>query len=234
MYGFVRKIVAEFLGTFAIVFIGAGAICADRYLQLQTQATFGPVGVALAYGLGVAVMVTAFAHVSGGHLNPAITISLWVMRRSGTLQSIFYLLAQLAGSIAAAYLLAAVLPETAWATVGLGTPDLAPDITRWRGMVLAGAMAFVIVLVYFASVLDERGAFGRLGGFAVGLAVMVDVLVGAPFVGASAANPARAFGTALASRHWHNHGVFWIGPLLGGIVAAVIYDRFFMGDQPPA
>jgi aquaporin TIP len=90
------------------------------------------------------------------------------------------------------------------------------------------------VITYFAPVLDEPGAFNPVAGFAVGLAVTVDVLVGAPFVGASAANPARTFATALASRHWHNHGVFWIGPLFGGVVAAVIYDRLFLGDQPPA
>jgi MIP family channel proteins len=234
LYGIFRKIAAEFLGTFVVVFIGAGAICADRYLQLQSQAGFGLIGVALAYGIGVGAMVTAFAHVSGGHLNPSITIGLWVTRRLDTLQSALYCLSQLLGGVAAAYLLAAVVPESAWAPAGLGTPDLAPDVTRWRGMVLAGLMAAIIVFVYFATVLDERGAFRRLGGFAVGLAVMADVLFGAPFVGASAANPARAFGTALASRHWHNHGVFWIGPLFGGIIAAVVYDRFFLRDQPPA
>jgi MIP family channel proteins len=234
LYGFFQKLAAEFLGTFAIVFTGAGAICADRYLQSQSLASFGLVGIALAYGLGVGAMVTAFGHISGGNLNPAVTIGLWVTRRLDTLHAVFYCLSQLLGGIAAAYLLVAVLPQPAWVSVGLGTPDLVPDVTRWRGMAVAGVMAGAIVLVYFATVLDERGAFAKLGGFAVGLAVVVDVLLGAPFVGASAANPARAFGTALASRHWHNHGVFWIGPLLGGIVAAVIYDRFFLGNQPPA
>jgi MIP family channel proteins len=233
LYGFFRKIAAEFLGTFAIVFIGAGAICADRYLQSQGQTAFGLVGVALAYGFGVAAMVSALAHVSGAHLNPAVTAGVWVMRRLDTLHSIFYVLAQLLGSIAAAYLLTAVLPESAWMTDGLGTPDLAPDVTRWRGMAIAGVLAAVIVFVYFATIIDESGAFRKLGGLAVGLTVTAVVLLGAPFVGASAPNPARALGTALASRHWHNHGVFWIGPLFGGIIAAVIYERLFLGDQPP-
>jgi MIP family channel proteins len=233
LYGFFQKIATEFLGTFAIVFIGAGAICANTYLQSQNQAAFGLIGVALAYGLGVAAMVTAFAHISGAHLNPAITIAVWVNRRLDTLHSIFYIVAQLLGSLAAAYLLLAVLPDSAWVTNGLGTPDLASDVTRWRGMALAGMLAAVIVFVYFATIIDEGGAFRRLGGFAIGLAVSACVLLGTPFVGASAANPARVFGTALASRHWHNHGVYWIGPLFGGIIAAVIYERFFLGDQPP-
>jgi MIP family channel proteins len=234
LYGLVQKLAAEFLGTFGLVFVGAGAICADRYLQSQGQATFGLLGIALAYGLATAVMVTTFAHVSGGHLNPAVTIGLWVTRRSGTWQCLFYGLAQLLGSLAAAYLLAAVVPEQVWRPVGLGAPDLATDFTRWHAMALEAAMSFLVVLVYFATVLDERGAFGKVAGFAVGLAVMADVFVGAPFVGTSAANPARSFGTALASRHWQNQGVYWIGPLFGGVVAGVIYDRLFLGDQPPA
>ncbi|HEX5424549.1 MAG TPA: aquaporin [Candidatus Acidoferrales bacterium] len=234
MYGFFQKIAAEFFGTFAIVLIGAGSICADRYLQTQGHATFGLAGVALAYGFGVAAMVSALAHISGAHLNPAVTVGMWVNRRLDTLYSFFYIVAQLVGSLAAAYLLVAALPESAWVTDGLGTPDLAPDITRWRGMVIAGVLAAVIVFVYFATIVDESGAFRKFGGFAVGLAVTADVLFGTPFVGASAANPARTFGTALASRHWHNHGVFWIGPLFGAIIAAVVYERFFLGDQPPS
>jgi MIP family channel proteins len=234
LYGVLQKLAAEFLGTFGLVFVGAGAICADRYLQLQNQPSFGLLGVAVAYGLATGVMVTAFAHVSGGHLNPAVTVGLWVTRRIGTLQSIFYCLAQLLGSLAGAYLLAAIIPDQAWRPIGLGTPDLATDFTRWHAMALEAAMAFVVVLVYFATVLDERGAFDKVAGFGVGLAVTADVFLGAPFVGASAANPARNFGTALASRHWQNHGVFWVGPLFGGVLAGVIYDRLFLGDQPSA
>jgi aquaporin TIP len=203
-------------------------------LQSQNQASFGLAGIALAYGLATAIMVTCFAHISGGHLNPAVTIGLWVTRRIGTLQSVFYCVAQLLGSIAAAYLLVAIVPDQIWRPVGLGTPDLATDFTRWHAMSLEAAMAFIVVLVYFATILDERGAFSKVAGFAVGLAVMANVFVAAPFVGASAANPARSFGTALASRHWQNSGVYWIGPLFGGVVAGVIYDRLFLGDQPPA
>ncbi len=234
MYGLVQKLAAEFIGTFSIVFVGAGVICADRYLQLQNQTGIGLLGIALAYGLAAGTMVAAFAHISGGHLNPAVTVALWVTRRSGTLQSLFYCLAQLLGSIAAAYLLIAIIPEQVWRPMGMGTPDLAMDFTRLHAMVLEGALAFLVVLVYFATVLDERGGFGKVAGFAVGLMVMADVLLGAPFVGASAANPARSFGTALVSRHWQNQGVFWVGPLFGGVIAGVIYDRLFLADQPPA
>jgi MIP family channel proteins len=234
LYGLLQKLAAEFLGTFGLVFVVSGAVCADRYLQLQNQTRLDLLGIALAYGVATAFMVTAFAHVSGGHLNPAVTVGLWVTRRIGTLQGLFYCVAQLLGSIAAAYLLVAIIPEQVWRPIGLGTPDLAMDFTRWHAMALEAAMAFFIVLVYFATILDERGAFSKVGGLAMGLVVMADVLVGAPFVGASAANPARSFGTALASRHWQNNGVYWIGPLFGGVLAGVIYDRLFLSDQPPA
>jgi MIP family channel proteins len=234
LYGLLQKLAAEFIGTFAVVFVAAGAVCADRYLQSQTQPSFGLIGVALAYGLATAVMVTSFAHVSGGHLNPAVTIALWVTRRQGTLRSLFYCVAQLLGSLLAAYLLLAIVPEQVWRPIGMGTPDLATDFTRLHAMLLEGALAFLVVLAYFATVLDERSALAKAGGFAVGLMVMADVLLGSPFVGTSAANPARSFGTALVSRHWQSQGVFWVGPLFGGVIAGVIYDRLFLNDQPPS
>jgi MIP family channel proteins len=234
LYGLLQKLAAEFIGTFAIVFVAAGAACADRYLQMQTQPSFGLIGIALAYGLATAVMVSSFAHVSGGHLNPAVTIACWVTRRSGTLRSLFYCVAQLLGALLAAYLLLAIVPEQVWRPIGMGTPDLATDFTRLHAMLLEGALAFLVVLAYFATVLDQHGILAKVGGFAVGLMVMADVLLGAPFVGTSAANPARNFGTALVSRHWQNQGVFWVGPLFGGVIAGVIYDRLFLNDQPPS
>lgn len=240
LYGLTQKLAAEFIGTFSVVFVGAGAVCADQYLRSQTQPGLGVLGLALAYGLATAIMVTAFAHISGAHLNPAVTLGCWVTKRLGTLPSIFYCVAQLLGAIAAAYLLAAVVPEQFWRPFGMGTPDLGPDFSRWHAMLLEGVMAFILVTTYFATILDERGAFNKVSGFAVGLVVSVEVLVATAFlagsipIGASAINPARTFGTALASWHWRGHGVFWVGPLFGGVVAAVIYDRLFLSDQPPA
>lgn len=220
--------------------MGAGAICADQFLRSQNQAGLSALGLALAYGLVTAVMVTAFAHISGAHLNPAVTIGCWVTKRLGTIPSILYCIAQLLGGIAAAYLLTMIVAEQIWRPIGLGTPDLGPDFTRWHAMLLEGAMAFILVITYFATILDERGAFNKVSGFAVGLVVSTEVLIATAFlggtvpIGASAINPARTLGTALASWHWRGHGVFWVGPLFGGVIAAVIYDRLFLADQPPA
>lgn len=233
MYNLPSKLAAEFIGTFTVVFVAAGAICADQYLRATGQAGAGLLGSALAYGLAVAVMVSAVGHISGAHLNPAVTIGFWVTRRLGTLQSLCYWIAQLLGAAAAAYLLSVVLPESVWRPVGLGTPDLATDFTRMHGMVLEAILTFLLVFAVFATVVDSKGAFNKIAGFAIGLTITMDTLLGGPFSGA-AMNPARAFGPALSAHHWQNHGVYWIGPLFGGLLAGVVYDRLFLRDQPAA
>jgi MIP family channel proteins len=233
VYTVAQKFFAEFAGTFALVLIGAGSICADQYLRMNGQTNVGLLAIALANGLAMGVMVSAIGHISGGHLNPAITIGCWVTRRLGTMQTLFYWIAQLLGALAAAFLLITIVPESVWRPVALGTPDLAPltDFTRMHAMILEAALTFILVFVFFATVVDLRGVSNRLAGFAVGLTVTIGTLFGYPFTGA-AMNPARAFGPALAARHWSNHGVYWVGPLFGGVLAAVIYDRFFLRDQP--
>jgi aquaporin TIP len=140
----------------------------------------------------------------------------------------------LLGATAAAYLLKLTIPDTTWTAKALGsiTPDLGGDFTRAHGITLEAVMTFVLVLVVFATAVDARGAFDKIAGFAIGLTVAADILFGGPFTGA-AVNPARAFGPALATSHWQNHGVYWAGPLLGGVLAAVLYDRVFLREQPP-
>jgi MIP family channel proteins len=233
LYRLPQKLVAEFIGTFAVVLIAAGAICADQYVHAAGATSIGPLGAALAYGLAVAAMVSAFGHISGAHLNPAVTIGCWVTKRLGTIQSLSYVIAQLLGAAAGAYTLSAILPESVWRPVSLGAPDLASDFTRMHGMALETALTFAVVLVAFATIIDTRDAYRHTAGLPIGLAVTVGYLVAAPFTGA-AMNPARAFGPALAltPHHWQNHGVYWVGPLFGGVLAGVIYDRVFRRDQP--
>jgi len=233
MYNLPQKLLAEFIGTFTLIFIGAGSICTDKYLgAASSQGGIGLLGIAVAHGLAIAIMVTALGHVSGGHFNPAITLGFWVTKRLGTVKSILYWVSQLLGAAAAAYLLTFVVPESTWRSAGLGTPDLAPDLVRWHGMLLECLLTFLLVFVVFATAVDAKGAFNKIAGFAIGLTITMDILLGGPLTGA-AMNPARAFGPALIARHWTNHGVYWVGPLLGGILAAVIYDRAFLRDQPP-
>lgn len=223
-----QKLVAEFLGTFALVFFGVGAIIADQFLRSNANGpgAYGWLGIALAQGLAMGILVTSLGHISGGHFNPAITIGFWVTRKFSTFDTLAYWIVQLAGAIAAAYLLRR-LPFDAWSSVQLGAPDLASGVTRTTGMIFEALMTFFLVFVFFATAVDKDGAFNKIAGFAIGLTVTIGVLLGGPFTGA-ALNPARAFGPALAANHWTNHGVYWIGPLAGGVVAGWLYDTIFL------
>ncbi len=227
MYNRPQKVVAEFIGTFPLIFFGVGSICADQFLRSTNQGSVGLLGIAVAHGLAIGIMVSAIGHISGGHLNPAVTIGFWVTRRISTFDLLLYWAAQLAGGAAAAYLLRAIVPEDTWRLVALGTPALARDLSRTAGMILEGVMTFVLVFVVFATAVDERGAFGKIAGFAIGLTITMAILMGGPFTGA-AMNPARSFGPALAARLWANHGVYWVGPLAGGVVAGWLYDAAFL------
>jgi MIP family channel proteins len=225
MYNTAQKLVAEFIGTFALIFFGAGAICTDQYLH--TTGGVGLLGVALAHGLAMAIMVSAMGHISGGHFNPAITIGFWVTKRLSTIDTILYWAAQLTGATVAAFLLKAVIPEDTWRAVALGVPELARDFPRWAGIALEAVTTFFLVLTVFATAVDEKGTLRSIAGFAIGLSITLGILVAGPLTGA-ALNPARAFGPALAATHWANHGVYWVGPLAGGFVAGLLYDTLYL------
>jgi len=228
VYNTSQKLVAEFLGTFALVFFGAGAICTERFLQTNGS---GPLGAALATGLAVSVLSIAFAHISGAHFNPAVTIGYWVTKRLNTMEVLGYWIAQILGGIVAAFLLKAILPrDEAWQPVLGGTPDLVRDFTRLPAMGLEALITFFLVLVYFATTSEDNVESRSVSGFAVGLVYTLGILLAGPFTGA-ALNPARAFGPALASSHWANQGVYWVGPLAGGFLAGLIYDSLYSRKQ---
>jgi MIP family channel proteins len=225
MYNTPQKLVAEFFGTFALVFFGEGAICADQFLH--GAGGIGLFGIAAAHGLAIAIMICALGPISGGHFNPAVTIGFWVTRRLNTLEVLSYWIAQIAGAVAAAFFLRAIVPEETWRAVALGTPSLVRDLPRLSGMALEGITTFFLVFIVFATAVDERATFRPLAGFAIGLSIMLGIIVAGPFTG-GALNPARAFGPALASAHWLNQGVYWVGPLAGGFVAALLYDSLYL------
>ena len=226
-----QKLLAELLGTFAVVLVAAGAVCADELLRSSQQVRLGPFGVAAAYGLIYGAAVSAVGHISGGHFNPAVTIGYWVTRRLGTFDTLAYWGAQLAGAAGAAYLLRFFLPEAVWQAAILGTPSVAAGLTRGPAMLMEGSMTFFLMLALFATTVDRPGARYWLAGLAAGMVIAVAVLAGGPFTGGSM-NPARAFGPALASRHWTYQAIYWIGPLAGGVAAASLYDLLFHRARP--
>ena len=227
MYNTPQKLAAEFLGTFAFVFFATGAVCAERFLQ---GAGGGVLGVALVAGLSMAIFSTALGAVSGAQFNPAVTVGLWITKRVNTMEAFGYWIAQILGGIGAAFLLKAILPrEEAWQPVLGGTPDLARDFTRLPAIGLEALITFFLVFVYFATRSEDDFASRGRSAFAVGLIYTLGILVAGPFTGA-ALNPARAFGPALASTHWANQGVYWVGPLIGGL-AGPIYDALYGKKQ---
>ncbi|MEX0833932.1 MAG: MIP family channel protein [Actinomycetota bacterium] len=218
---------AEFIATFALVFIGAGAVV------MSVDGLGGDLlGVAIAHGLTLAIMVTATAHLSGGHVNPAVTIGLWVTGRVESARAVCYILAQLAGGAAGALALKLLLPEKLTEAGGLGTPVVNHSLGMSDGAAvgLEAVLTFFLVFTVYATAADERGPAGRLGGFAIGLVLTIDILVGGPLTGA-AMNPARAFGPELVSGTWTGWWVYWVGPIIGGLVAGLVYWLVFLRQR---
>ncbi len=214
---YVKPVVAEFIGTFAFVFIGAGSIITNTL----TLGAVGLVGIAFAHGLALAIMITIFAATSGGHINPAVTVGFLVTRRIAPLLGLLYIVAQLVGATLAGLLLRVIYPQAVWQAAQLGTPNLGPGVSFGTGILIEAVLTFFLLLAVFGTAVDKRAP--KIGGFAIGLTVLVDILVGGPLTGA-AMNPAIAFGPALAGGFWQNDLVYWIGPIIGGAIAALIYE----------
>lgn len=213
-----RAALAEAIGTFALVFIGAGSVIADQV----SGGRIGLTGIALAHGLAIATLVSATGHLSGGHLNPAVTVGFVVTRRMTVAQGVRYAAAQLVGAFFAALFLTASFPEAARQAAHLGTPALAQGVTPGVGIVVEAVLTFLLVFVVFGVAVDARGPRG-VAGLMIGLVIAMDILAAGTLTG-GAMNPARAFGPALLSGFWRNQIVYWIGPLLGGALAAWVYD----------
>jgi MIP family channel proteins len=222
-----KQWVAEFVGTFALIFIGVGVIA--NHSGLTSNA--GLLAVALAHGFTIAVMVAATAGISGGHLNPAVTFGLLLGGKIDVKRSAAYWSAQLLGAIAGAAIVGALIstPEfSAKELVAKGTPTVGKGATILQSIGIEAVLTFFLAFVVYGAAVDSRG--GYLGPLVIGLTVALDILFGGPFTGA-AMNPARTFGPALVSGHWENHIVYWIGPLIGGGLAGLVYGRFLI-KQP--
>ena len=164
-----RRIAAEFVGTFALIFIGAGSIVATVAAG-GGQGGAGLITIALAHGLVIGVMVSAVGHVSGGHFNPAVTIGAWVTRKIGGGDALGYLGAQLAGGVAGAAVLRAVMPENVWRGVNLGTPALS-GVSTGQAVVIEAVLTFFLLWVIFATAVDPEGSFGKVAGLAIGFTI---------------------------------------------------------------
>jgi MIP family channel proteins len=223
-----KKVLAELIGTFTLVFIGAGA----GALAGENAGGGGIVAVALAHGLAVLTSIYMWGSISGCHINPAVTLGLLVTGRIDIVKSVLYWIAQFIGGIAAAYLLLYVLPSDITATTLGETVGVLTRTDPLKTVVVEAVMTFFLVCAVFASGVDGRN--GNAAGVAIGLVVSMDILCGGYLTGAGM-NPARTLGPALAMKHFDYLWMYFVGPFVGAAVAALLYDKLFLPAElkPP-
>ncbi len=220
-----QKAIAEFIGTFTLIFIGAGAVISTGGNDLLLNA--------LAHGLAIAVMVSAVARFSGGHFNPAVTLGALAGRQITPRLAVVYWIAQLLGGLTGALALFAIFPASVWQATHLGTPALGTaaslgwNVSAGTGILVEAILTFLLAFVIYGTGIDPKGSFNAVGGFAIGLTISVDILMGGPLTGA-AMNPARWFGPAVVAQFFDNGYVYWIGPFIGAVAAGLLYAHVFL------
>lgn len=209
----INPLVVEAIGAFALIYMGAGSIIMTGGSNL--------VAVALAYGLAFGLMVLAAGHISGGLFNPALTIGLWAAGRLSTVKSVAYIIVQLVGALLAALLLKATFPGSMTGVVDLGVPAVGGGFTAGQALPAEIVATFFLMYAMFGNAVDPRGK-GPVYGLGIGLIITMDVFAVGGVSGA-AMNPARWFGPALVANAYGNWWVWWLGPIIGALVAALVY-----------
>jgi len=222
-----KAALAEFISVLIFVFAGEGSGMAFNKLTDDGSTTpAGLVAAALAHAFGLFVGVAIAANISGGHVNPAVTFGAFLGGHITLIRGILYWIAQLLGSVVACLLLK-------FSTGGLTTSafSLSSDVTVWNAVVFEIVMTFGLVYTVYATAVDpKKGNIGIIAPIAIGFIVGANILVGGAFDGASM-NPAVSFGPAVVSWSWDNHWVYWVGPLIGSAIAALIYEFIFISPN---
>ena len=203
-----RALVAEFIGTFTLIFIGAGA---------SALGAGGLVGVAFAHGFVVLTFAYAYGHISGTHINPAVTIALWVGKQIDIVSAVGYIIVQLLGAIVAGFALNFLIGNTA---PDLGATVLAAGVNPVQGLIIEIILTFFLVNAIYNTAVNGRA--GNLAPVAIGFTLIFAILLGEPLTGASL-NPARTLGPALASGNFADLWLYMVGPIVGGILASALY-----------
>lgn len=241
MNQWVRNCTCEAIGTFALTFIGAGAIITTTWTGGQP----GLVGIALAHGIALSIAVSAAMNISGGHINPAVTVAMMATGRISPIDGLRYIFAQCLGAAVAGFALMVIFSAVGQGPAGmsgleaaikckLGTPNFDPKVLSGGiAMIVEIILTFLLVTAVFGTAVDSRAP--KIGGFGIGLTVGIDILMGGPLTG-GAMNPARTIGTALVARDpslWSQHWVYWLGPIAGAVLAAVLYDAIVLKSPQP-
>jgi MIP family channel proteins len=234
--------IAEMIGPFALVLLGAGAI-----MTAQTKG-FGDGGtllaVALAHGLAIGLMIAAAGHISGGHYNPAVTIALFIGGRIGAMKSVAYIAAQLLGALLAALVLKYVFNSDIRDATNFGIPGVNYTgdgdnliVGREHAFVLEVILTFFLVYVIHGTAVDSRGAHA-IAPLAIGLMITADIILAGPLTGA-AMNPARWFGPAVVHGEFKDGWLYIVAPITGGVLASIVHNYIFIprdegGDARPS
>jgi MIP family channel proteins len=217
-----RRAVAEGIGTFALIFFGCGA----AVLSSTPGVSLGTMGVALTHALVLGVMITATMSISGGHLNPAVTIGLLSVKRIDVKSAGVYIVAQLVGAVLGALSLKLLMPPGMARNIATAaTPALTNNLSLLNGIAWEALLTFFLMSAVFGTAVSPSAP--KVGGFGIGLVLFFDIMVGGVFTGA-AMNPARAFAPALIGNNWFAQPVWWVGPIVGAVIAALVWDKFLL------
>jgi MIP family channel proteins len=219
-----RRATAEIFGTFTLVFFGCGAVVMDSF----PGARFGLMGIALVHAVALSVAVSATMGISGGHLNPAVTVGLLAARRISPSDAGVYVVSQLAGALFGVAVAKWLMPSSVGDIVAWGTPALNPAVTLTRGIATEALLTFFLMSAVMGTAVARNAP--KVGGFGIGLTLLFAILVGGPLTGA-ALNPARAFAPALLSGNMTAQVVYWVGPMLGAVIAAIVWDRILLAGE---
>ena len=222
-----RNWFAEGIATYCLVFFGPLSVMLSVVAFGDGLSTEAILMISFAHGSAIGLMVYAFGHVSGAHINPAVTIPMIITKKIGIADGVGYIILQLVGAVAAAFTLKAVLPELG-AAVNFGTqaPGELINFSATSAVGLEAIFTFFLVTVIFMTAVHKKAAAG-IQGISIGGMVFLLHIVGVPLTGASM-NPARTFGPALASGFCEFHWVYWVGPIIGGIIAGLIMNYVFV------
>lgn len=224
MRSLVRPLAVEALGTFTLIFVGVAATMANNYPSVG----FNTFGIALAHGLALGLAITIALPYSGGHVNPAVTAGMLVTGRIDAMKGLLYIVAQLVGGILGALAVKTIFPSNITGLMNMGVPSINAAVSLAGAITLEALMTFFLMSAVYATIVSPKAT--RMGGFGVGLTVFLMALVGSPLTG-GVMNPARAFGPAVVAGLWTGHIAYWIGPILGAVVAALLWDKFLLkGD----
>jgi MIP family channel proteins len=220
-----KLLVVEFLGPFALVFAGVGAILATQGQDI--------VAIALAHGLAIGLFVAAAGHISGGVYNPALSVGLWATGKLDSTRAVAYIVAQLAGGLAGAAVVSLCFPDAIRDQFNLGTPRVGASFSTTNALIMEIVLTFFLMFVVFGVAIDGRTGGRAVAGLAIGLTITMDIFPGGAVSGA-AMNPARWFGPAVIENEYTDGWIWIVGPILGAVIAALLYNFLLLEEAPAA